>query len=203
VRDIQLAASGLLGEKLGGRPLMPPAPTFLFLPPASYAPFPWVEETGPDRYRRALYTYRRRTTPYPMLTTFDVPEGNVSCVRRGRSNTPMQALMLLNETVSMEAAQGLARHILAVPAKSDTERVDYAVRRVLSRPPEEAETKVLVALLEKQRAYLADGWVSPWELATGKKEKPEVPGDASPRDLAAYTVLSRVLLSLDETITKE
>src|SRR5690606_5181577 len=78
VRDIQLAVSGLLIRKMGGRAVMPPAPEFLFLPPASYAPFPWKEETGEDRYRRAIYTWRRRTTPYPFLQTFDTPDGNVA-----------------------------------------------------------------------------------------------------------------------------
>ena len=76
VRDIALAVSGLLNPTIGGKSVMPPAPAFLFQPPASYAPFPWVEETGPDRYRRALYTWRRRSTPYPMLQTFDAPEGD-------------------------------------------------------------------------------------------------------------------------------
>jgi hypothetical protein len=105
VRDIQLAASGLLNPKLGGRAVMPPAPEFIFQPPASYAPYPWKEEVGEERYRRAIYTLRRRTTPYPMLATFDVPEGNTACVRRTRANTPLQALMTLNETLAIEAAQ--------------------------------------------------------------------------------------------------
>ena len=112
VRDIQLAASGLLNPALGGPSAMPPAPAFLFLPPSSYAPFPWVEATGPDRYRRGVYTLKRRSTPYPMLATFDVPEGNTSCVRRGRSNTPLQALTTLNETLAVESARALARKAL-------------------------------------------------------------------------------------------
>ena len=84
IRDIQLAASGLLNPAIGGPSAMPPAPAFLFQPPASYAPFPWIEAQGPERYRRGVYTWRRRSTPYPLLTTFDVPEGNTSCVRRTR-----------------------------------------------------------------------------------------------------------------------
>src|SRR5206468_3728018 len=105
VRDITLAASGLLTDKIGGPSIFAPAPPYLFLPPASYAPFTWTEATGPDRYRRAIYTFRRRSTPYPFLQTFDTPNGDFSCVRRLRSNTPLQALMTLNETVSMECAQ--------------------------------------------------------------------------------------------------
>ena len=112
VHDIALAASGLLNDKVGGRPLMPPAPAFLFQPPASYGPFPWIDETGPEKYRRGVYTFRRRSTPFPMLQTFDVPNGDASCVRRSRSNSPLQALVSLNEPMFVEAAQALARKTL-------------------------------------------------------------------------------------------
>lgn len=204
VRDIQLATSGLLNPKIGGRAVMPPAPEFLFQPPASYAPFPWKEEVGEDRFRRAIYTWRRRTTPYPMLSTFDVPEGNVSCTRRTRANTPLQALMTLNETVSVEAARALARRILERGGTSDAERINYAFRRVLSRAPSDAERNELTALIAKQNKRFADGWLNPWELATGKPDaKPELPPNTTPTQLAAYTVVARVLLNLDETITKE
>ncbi len=89
VRDIALETSGLLNSRLGGPSVFPPAPDFLFLPPASYGPKVWKEETGPDRYRRALYTFRYRSVPYPALQTFDAPNGDFSCVRRSRSNTPL------------------------------------------------------------------------------------------------------------------
>ena len=204
VRDIQLAASGLLNPTLGGRSVMPPAPAFLFQPPASYAPFPWIEETGPDRYRRALYTWRRRSTPYPMLSTFDVPEGTTSCVRRSRSNTPLQALMTLNEPLAMEAARALARRVLAEGGSSDADRVTAAFRLCVSRPPTDAEREVLLQLLEKQRRRFADGWASPSEVATGKAGRPDdLPPGTTPTQLGAYTVVARVLLNLDETITKE
>src|ERR1041384_1780171 len=90
-------ASGLLNRKMGGRSVSPPAPAFLFQPPASYAPFPWVDENGDEKYRRGLYTFRRRSTPFPMLSTFDVPAAEQACVRRQRSNSPLQALVSLNE----------------------------------------------------------------------------------------------------------
>ena len=122
VRDIALSTSGLLNPEIGGRSVMPPAPDFLFKPPASYAPFPWIEETGPERYRRALYTLRRRSTPYPLLQAFDAPNGDTSCVRRSRSNTPLQALLTLNETLSMEAARAFARHILEEGGPADSDR---------------------------------------------------------------------------------
>ncbi|HVY69157.1 MAG TPA: DUF1549 and DUF1553 domain-containing protein, partial [Verrucomicrobiae bacterium] len=204
VRDIALAASGLLNEKIGGPSIYSPAPEFLFQPPASYAPFPWKTETGENRYRRAFYTFRRRSTPYPMLASFDAPNGDFSCVRRARSNTPLQALTLLNEPVFVECAQALARKTLVEGGKSDEDRIEYAFRRTLSRPPAKDERKELLALLEKERKRSAEGWYNAREIATGKNEMPEkLPAGITPNQLAAYTVVSRVLLNLDETITKE
>ncbi len=104
VRDAALAASGLLNEKVGGPSVFPPAPEFLFAPPASYGPKVWKESHGPDRYRRALYTFRFRSVPYPALQAFDAPNGDFSCVRRARSNTPIQALTVLNEPLFLECA---------------------------------------------------------------------------------------------------
>ena len=204
VRDIQLAASGLLNRTMGGRSLMPPAPAFIFQPPASYAPFPWVEETGDNRYRRAVYTWRRRTTPYPFLQVFDTPNAESSCVRRVRSNTPLQALTSLNETLFVEAAQGLASRTLTEGGKSDDERIAYAFRRVLSRPPTKDERAELKGLLDRQKQRIAEGWVNPFELATGKNELPkDLPPNTTPAQLAAYAAVSRALLNLDEAITKE
>ncbi len=105
VRDMALAASGLLSHKLGGPSVYPPAPDFLFLPPVSYGPKVWREAKGEDRYRRAIYTFRYRSVPYPVLQTFDAPNGDFSCVRRARSNTPLQALVTLNEPLFMECAR--------------------------------------------------------------------------------------------------
>ncbi len=203
VRDIALSTSGLLNPEIGGRSVMPPAPDFLFKPPASYAPFPWIEETGPERYRRALYTLRRRSTPYPLLQAFDAPNGDTSCVRRSRSNTPLQALLTLNETLSMEAARAFARHILEEGGPTDPDRIDYAYRRCLSRLPTPAEREELLKLMDKQRSRIAEGWLDSWSLATGKNERPLLPPNTTPSQLATYTVVSRVLLNLDETITKE
>ena len=203
-RDIQLSVSGLLSLKVGGRPVMPPAPMYLFQPPASYAPFPWKEETGDDRYRRGIYTLRRRSTPFPALQTFDVPEGNTACVRRGRSNSPLQALVGLNETTSMEAARAFAGRILSDGGASDEARIVYAFRRCLSRPPTALELDSLRALIKKQMVRIADGQIDTWLLATGRNDRPEkLPANTTPAQLAAYTVVARVLLNLDETITKE
>ena len=203
VRDIVLASSGLLNPEVGGRSVMPPAPAFLFQPPASYAPFPWVDENDSQKYRRALYIFRRRSTPYPMLQTFDVPNADFSCVRRQRSNSPLQALVSLNEPIFVEAAQALARKTLEEGGKTDMDRISYAFRRVLGRQPTKAEQDELSRLMEKQQKRIADGWINPFEVATGKVEKSATPNGATPTDMAKYTVLSRVLLNLDETITKE
>jgi Protein of unknown function (DUF1553) len=204
VRDIALSASGLLNPKIGGPAIFSPAPEFLFQPPASYAPFPWKEETGADRYRRAVYTFRRRSTPYPVLQVFDAPNGDFSCVRRMRSNTPLQALASLNETVFVECSQALAKNTLEMGGNTDDERIAYAFRRALSRPPSPDEKSDLTSLLEKQTKRIAEGWVNPNEIATGKNEvSAHLPKGATPTQLAAYTVICRVLLNLDETITKE
>jgi hypothetical protein len=204
VRDIALAASGLLNPKIGGRSVMPPAPEFIFQPPASYAPFPWKDEVGEEKYRRALYTFRRRSTPYPMLQTFDVPNADISCVRRLRSNSPLQALVSLNEPLFVECAQTLARKTLEEGGRTDADRITYAFRRALSRAPAEDEKQELLALLEKQKQRMAEGWVNPAEVATGETKVPsKLPAGATPTQLAAYTVVSRVLLNLDETITRE
>jgi mono/diheme cytochrome c family protein len=204
VRDIALAASGLLNEKVGGPSVMPPAPTFLFDPPASYAPFPWKHDTSAEKYRRGLYVFRRRSTPFPELQTFDVPNGDSSCVRRQRSNSPLQALVSLNEPIFVECSQALARKALAEGGKTDEQRITYAFRRALARSPRPDELQELTALLSKERQRIADGWVSATEIGTGTNAVPkELPAGATPTQLAAYAVVSRVLLNLDETITKE
>ena len=204
VRDIALAASGLLNEMVGGRSVMPPAPAYLFQPPASYAPFPWKDEEDSQKYRRALYTFRRRSTPYPALQTFDVPNADMSCVRRLRSNSPLQALVSLNEPIFVECAQALARKTLAEGGRTDPDRVTYAFRRALARAPTAQEKQELLSLLEKQKQRIAEGWINASEVATGDNKAPaNLPPGATPTQLAAYTVVSRVLLNLDETITKE
>ncbi len=204
VRDIGLAASGLLNPAIGGESVYPPAPAFLFQPPASYGPKTWVEATGPDRYRRALYTFRFRSVPYPMLQAFDSPNGDFSCVRRARSNTPLQALTLLNEPVSLECARALALLTLKQGGASDAERLGYAFRRCLARSPAGDETEPLLALLQRETRRFATGAARPWDLTTDKPEDAlRLPPDATPAQFAAWTVVARVLLNLDETITKE
>jgi len=204
VRDIELAASGLLNQKVGGPSVFPPAPDFLFVPPASYGPKNWNVATGPDRYRRAIYTFRFRSVPYPMLQAFDAPNGNVSCIRRVRTNTPLQALTTLNEPLSMEAARALAMLVLKSGGATDKDRLAYAFRRCLARPPVPEEADELLRLLNKQRERFSDGELNPWNVAVTDPDKPmPLPKGTTMEQLAAWTVVSRVLLNLDETITKE
>jgi mono/diheme cytochrome c family protein len=203
VRDISLAASGLLNPKIGGPSLFSPIP-YKVEPPISYAPFPWNEETGPDRYRRALYTFRRRSTPHPVLQNFDTPNGDFSCVRRVRSNTPLQALTTLNEVLFVEAAQSLAMKALSDGGKTDRERVDYVFRRCTTRKPSDDEARELLGLLERQQQHFADGWAEPKVVAfKDSAQEKKLPDGVTPTKLAAWTLVARVALNLDETITKE
>jgi hypothetical protein len=204
VRDIALSSSGLLNPAIGGRSVFPPLPGFLVLPPASYGPKIWPEDKGPNRYRRGLYTFRYRSVPYPMLQTFDTPNGDYSCVRRARSNTPLQALMTLNEQVFLDCARSLALRTLADGGATDVARIDYAFRRCLTRTPTVEEKRELLKLLSKQEARFGRADAKPWELAAlDPAHPPQLPNGATPAQAAAWTVVSRVLLNLDETITKE
>jgi hypothetical protein len=204
VRDIALAASGLLNPAVGGPSVFPPAPEFLFQPPASYGPKRWPLSTGADRYRRGLYTFRYRSVPYPALQAFDAPPGDQSCVRRVRSNTPIQALTALNEPLFVECARALALKTLREGGPSDGERLSYAFRRCVARPPTPAETTALLELLERQAARFAAGTPDPWSLlADDPKARPALPEGISPARAAAWTLVARALLNLDETITRE
>lgn len=185
VRDIALAASGLLNPKVGGPSVFPPAPAFLFQPPVSYGPKIWREEKGEERYRRALYTFRYRSVPYPALEAFDTPNGDASCVRRSRSNTPLQALTTLNEPLFLECARALG-------ALGLKEGFEPAFRRCVGRRPSLDETKLLLDFLNRRKERFTPAQAK--ELAGVEGATPEQ---------AAWTALARVLLNLDETITKE
>jgi hypothetical protein len=208
VRDIALAASGLLNSKVGGPSVYPPAPDFLFQPPISYGPKQWRNDTGSERYRRGLYTFRYRSIPYPALQNFDAPNGEFACARRVRSNTPLQALTTLNESLFMESARALAMRVLQDAGPSDTARLTALVRRCLSREPRREEEHVLQTFLARQEERFTRGGTDPWPLLTdsdSQKEKlsQQLPDGTTPADLAAWTALARVVLNLDETVTKE
>ena len=205
MRDIALSASGLLDPKIGGPSVCPPAPAFLFQPPVSYGPKVWNEATGIERYRRAFYTFRYRSVPYPMLQAFDAPNGDFACVRRTRSNTPLQALTTLNEPIYLECARALALLTLERGGSTDADRLVYAFRRCLARPPSDAEKSTLARTAEQADASGSrrrEPTPGPWRRVIRRK-RPQLPAGAKPPELAGWTVVARVLLNLDETITKE
>ncbi|MFO0907843.1 MAG: PSD1 and planctomycete cytochrome C domain-containing protein [Isosphaeraceae bacterium] len=204
VRDIALAASGLLDPKVGGPSVYPPAPDFLFQPPASYGPKVWRESKGSDRYRRALYTFRYRSVPYPMLQTFDAPNGDFACVRRPRSNTPLQALVTLNEPEFLECARALALRAIREGGTTEADRLAFAFRRCVARKPTDPEQAVLANLLAREQKRFGPGGLDPWDLvASDVSGRPKLPDGVTAAQLAAWTAVSRVMLNLDETISKE
>jgi hypothetical protein len=202
-RDTVLAASGLLNPKRGGPSFFPPVPDSLFA--TSYIPAAdfWQTASVPERYRRSLYIFRRRSMPDPVLASFDAPNGDFSCPRRSRSNTPLAALSSLNESVFVDSARALAFRVLREAAATDRDRAAYAFKLCISRPPTPAEMDEIMSLYRSQRKRLADGWISSRAITSGSHEKlPDLPKDVSPTDAAAWTIVARVLLNLDETLTK-
>jgi hypothetical protein len=197
VRDLALGASGMLAPKVGGPSVYPPQPEGVYA--FTQSKQKWPTSTGPDRYRRGLYTFVFRSSPYPALTTFDVPRPDVACTRRGRSNTPLQALTWANSVVSFELAQGLAKRMLSVqPQSDDAARVAAAFRTCLARDPRPEEAQRLLAFLREQQAGFAK------DLDSAKKVAPkDLPADVDPARGAAWTALARVLINLDEFITRE
>jgi hypothetical protein len=196
IRDEALASSGLLNTAIGGKSVRPPQPAGVA--ELGYADsVKWHESTGGDRYRRGLYIHFQRTTPYPMLMNFDEPDSNTTCTRRGRSNTPLQALNLLNDPVFFEAAQALATRVLEEMSGGLPQRMDYAFELVLSRQPSAQERKRLIEYYEQQKQLLAKDPKAPENM------QPFHPQGVDPLDAAAWVGVSRVLLNLDEFITRE
>jgi hypothetical protein len=175
LRDQALRASGLLSEKLGGPSVFPPQPAGVTTEGA-YGQLKWTVSPGEDRYRRGLYTYAKRTAPYAAFATFDAPSGEACLARREVSNTPLQALTLLNDAVFVEAAQALGKLAAAAPGDARA-RAALVFRRCLVRPPREEEIAPIVEFYGRQRKRLDDP--------------------------AAWTAVARALLNLDETVTRE
>lgn len=194
VRDIALAASGLLSPRIGGPSIKPPLPDGALS--LVYPGEGWTVAEGEDRYRRGMYVYWKRTLPYPAASMFDAPARDVAVVKRNRSNTPLQALTLLNDPVFVEAAQAFARRILAHDG-DDAARIRYAFMLCVSRPPDEAEAKSIASFLNAERARLA-GATTPASvaLASDPSDKPDN------NETAAWVIVCRALLNLDETITR-
>jgi len=203
VRDLVLSISGLMHHKLGGPSVIPPVPQNV-LDYNYVVPGYWKAAEGPQRYRRAIYMFRKRSMPDPVLSSFDAPNGDAACARRIRSNTPLAALTGLNEPIFVEAAAGFALRILRESAPNDPERIQRAYLLAVSRNATDAEQQQLLAFLEQQRKRLADGWLNPREILTGDPGKlKELPAEVTPQDAAAWTLAARVILNLDETLSKQ
>ncbi len=196
VRDVALAASGLLAPETGGPSVFPPQPEGIWQ--ITYSADSWQTSAGTDRYRRGLYTFLRRTAPYPTFALFDATSRELACSRRARSNTPLQALALLNDPAFVECARALADRMLR-EAASPAERARLGFRLCTAREPEPAELQVLLGLYETERESYASRPEAARSLAG---ESPVAPGAAESVELAAWTVVANVLLNLDETITK-
>jgi hypothetical protein len=192
VRDAALQASGLLSGKIGGPSVFPPQPPGVSTEGA-YGALEWKTSQGEDRYRRGLYTFSKRTAPYAMFIAFDAPSGEACVARRDVSNTPLQALTLLNDTVFVEAAQALGRRV-AQASGSVEDRLRYLFRRCLTRPPTAKELELLGRFFAAQKQRFESKALDPKPLA-GETE-------ADPAECAAWTALARALLNLDEAITK-
>jgi len=195
VRDISLTASGLLSRKMGGPSVMPPQPDGIWRNP--YSSEKWATAKGEDRYRRGLYTFLRRTSPYPAMMTFDATSRETCTIRRIRTNTPLQSLTLLNDDAAMEMARALAKR-MALEIDGETRaRIEYGFRLCATRRPTPAELDRLTALYNQQLAnYKADPQTAAQLL---KGEARELPAP----EMAAWTIVANVLLNLDETLTKQ
>jgi hypothetical protein len=198
VRDQALAVSGLLSSKMYGAPVRPPQPS-MGLSAAFGSGIDWQTSTGDDRYRRGLYTTWRRSNPYPSMAAFDAPNREVCALKRDRTNSPLQALVTLNDPVYIEAAQALSR-LVAEHDGSIADRATFAFRRVLTRPPTAAERDRLVALYESSRERFAGSPENANVLATDPLGP--LPEGADAVELAAWTLVSNVLLNLDEVFMK-
>lgn len=199
VQDIALAASGLLNPKIGGPSVFPPIPGSVG--DQVYGGFSWTESKGEDRYRRGLYTFWKRSSPFPPLLAFDAPAADNSCPRRVRSNTPLQALTTLNERTFVDAAQALGLRVLKEGGRDDRSRAGYAFRLCTGRPPTDPELESLLKFWQEQYSYFEDRTADALKVATAGLE--QIPAGVNLHKVAAWTMVSRAILNLDETITKE
>jgi hypothetical protein len=196
VRDMALSVSGLLHDRIGGRSVYPPQPDGVYAFTQRNAA--WPTSTGPDRYRRGMYTFFMRSAPYPLLTTFDTPSFSTVCTNRVRSNTPLQSLTLANDVALFEIAQALGRR-LRDAADDDQDRLDHAFRLCFSRLPDPQEASRLSQFLNAQRhEFRADPDAARSVAGIEQNVSAESAGEA-----AAWTLVARLLLNLDEFITRE
>lgn len=198
IRDMALTTSGRLDRTIGGPSVRPYQPPNYF---SSTSGRRWNQSRGSDSLRRGLYTYWQRTAPYAAFVIFDAPSRQLCTARRPRTNTPLQALVTLNDPVFLDASRSLGQHVAHLQDTSDDDKLIFLWRRVLGRTPKSTERSLLTKLLSEQRSAYAEDFASA-ELLIGKQSEPRR-SEADVRKLAAWTNLASVLLNLDESITRE
>jgi len=201
IRDNALRISGLLSDKMGGSPIYPPQPAGLWRQTGRNEP-KYIAATNQDRFRRGIYVVWRRAAPYPSFVNFDGPDRSACHPKRSRTNTPLQALTLLNDEAYVEMALGLAIRVLEDnPKASLDERLRYAFRRTLARGPDARELAVLRELHAGELARLTEDKKAGKELLDGIKAV-KFSAKLDPNQLAAWFFVANALLNLDETVTK-
>ncbi len=200
IRDGALAASGLLSRRIGGPSVYPPQPEGIWMNPYDGNTIKWVTSMGEDVHRRSLYTFIRRTAPYPMMTTFDATSREYCTVRRVRTNTPLQALSLLNDEAMFEMSRALARRMLTEVNGDLRERLVYGFRLCVARKPSDLELKRLESLFKKQLEIYRQDAAGAKKVARGAMSE-NSSGETA--EHAAWTMVANVLLNLDEMLTKE
>jgi len=199
VEDIALSVSGLLNPQIGGPSIYPPIPSSVG--DTAYGGFSWPETKGPERYRRGMYTFWKRSLPFPSLMAFDAPTGDTSCPRRVRSNTPLQALTTLNEKTFVEAAQAMALRVLKEGGRDNRSRTAYAFELCTGRRPTLTELTKLLNFWEEQYNYFENHSSDAVKVAV--PDLNEMPEGVNVHRVAAWAMVSRTILNLDETITRE
>ena len=203
IRDQALLISGLLTERLGGPSVYPYQPADLYKGIVVAADYPgtnYIPSQGADLYRRSLYTFWKRTVPHPTMTVFDAPDREFCIVRRSSTNTPLQALTLLNDPIFVEAARKLAERAIHEGGASPEERLRFAFRWATGRTPDDQDLSILRQTLQQmQQAYTADEKAARAFLSVGASA---LDTSLPVSELAAYTAVTTIILNLDETITK-
>ncbi|SPE62784.1 conserved hypothetical protein [Verrucomicrobia bacterium] len=201
VQDIAVSASGLLNPKIGGPSVHPPIPDNVG--DTAYQGFSWPESKGEERYRRGLYTFWKRSLPFPALNAFDAPSSETSCPRRARSDTPLQALTTLNEKTFMDAAKALALRAVKEGGADNRARARYAFELCTGHKPANADLALLLKFWQEQYDYFENHTTAAVEVAVPVLDPKQMPADLNLHKVAAWAMVSRVILNLDETITKE
>jgi hypothetical protein len=202
VRDTALSVSGLLCETIGGKSVKPYQPSGLWeaISYTSSNTAHFVKDRGDALYRRTMYTFWKRTSPPPALITFDAPSREECTVRRGRTNTPLQALVLMNDVQYVEAARHLAAKMIHQGGSTPAERIAFAFRLATSRRPTAEEMGIFTRLYDEQRATYANNVEAAERLIHVGDSPADTTIDA--RELAAWSLVANVILNLDETVTK-